>query len=499
MRVLFMILTGVSVLAAHVSVAQVQPASSAGVAEWSAMELAELAQLIEDMDSREEGSLPAFARLGTHGIERVAAAVEAGAAIDWLPCLEIPIYFRGEMSAELRESVAAEIGRQLGGKNVARLSDIDAGRVAQALRLTGSVQAGEELAADWLKSADPSKPIHWNALYRFATVVGNPSPVRAALAIKVLERSADASGLISMAEPWKFPLIMRVFRADLTAAQKSKLTANFRAAFFDDPSVLRSLDAEHFRYVCSAFTMLGDAEVLTAAATAAATTLSKEARQTRVADPWVFWGETAGLMRDADSRNLLYTQVQNTNDGSVALAGLLAKAHAGTGELNAWRKTLETDAAKTSGDVRARIFMARAIADGVEAQPHLILRGKAWLDRSLGAAQSAPCRQMILALLIRGYIEAEQFEDASAILNSVSEQFADSPEPLRAMRAEVAAGREQVMRRTEQFKRDEEAQLLRLRQERLGEQLKKAEADGDRAKADEIRQALNRLAPTSGT
>jgi len=293
------------------------------------------------------------------------------------------------MPAEFRESVAAAIVRQLGGKNAARLSDIDAGRAVQTLIYVGSQEAIEALTADWLRNRNSSQSIHWNALYRFATALGRPSPVRSAMALKMLERSADGAGLVA-AEPWKFEFIMLIFREDLTAAQKSKLVANFRKAFIDDPAVLRSLETSHLRYVCDALTILGDEAALTSSATAAAATLAKEAKQNRVADPWVFWGETAGLMRDGASRGILYEHVQNTDEGSIALAGLLAKAYAGTGELDAWRTTLEADAAKTKGDVRARIFMARAIADGIEARPHLILRGKAWLDRSLGAARSAP-------------------------------------------------------------------------------------------------------------
>ena len=160
-------------------------------------------------------------------------------------------------------------------------------------------------------------------------------------------------------------------------------------------------------------------------------------------------------------------------------------------------QTVEADAAAFSGDARARMLMAKAMAEGAEGQPRLILSGKAWLDRAMGAATSTECRQTVLALLIKGHVEAGQFDDASAIVHSVSDHFlSESPEALRAMRAEIAAGREQTTQRAEQLKRNEEAQLLRLQRESLNEQLKKAQADGDTAKADEIREALKRLTGT---
>jgi len=319
------------------------------------------------------------------------------------------------------------------------------------------------------------------------------------LAVYCAERmtTASISDLATM-DPSQLWRIVSVCQEDLTARQKSQLAASLRTAFFDDDLAnLRSLDADQLRFVCSTFTTLGDAETLTATATEVAMTLVKVTQQECSTDSWTSRGELAGILRDVASREVLFSQVQRSDNGCIALAGLLARAYASTGELEVWRKTLEASATKASGDTKARLFMARAMADAVDGQPYLILRGKAWLDRSLGAARSAECRQMILALLVKGYIEAEHFDDASAILHSVSEQFSDSPDALRAMRAEIAAGREQATRRAEQFKRDEEAQLLRLQRESLNEQLEKAQADGDTARAAEIQESLNRLEASS--
>jgi len=468
----------------------------ATVEQWRAMELADLAALAEAAMVRGEGDTLEFTQLGAHCIERVAAAEKAKVTIEWRPCLEIPMYFSRELTAEMRQSMAAEIERQLGGEKAAGLSDVDAARAALSLQLLGSEQAADELTLVWLKSYGSNALMDWGALHHFGAALDRVSPARTAMAARILKQSSDPAWLAA-AKPFQVSLVMFVFRAEWTTKQKTQLAANLRVAYIDNPSVLRSLDTEQFHLVCSAFMTLDDTKALTAAAGAVAVSLVKEARQSRSVDPWASWGEMAGVMRDAASRKTLYTQMRSSDDGSIALAGLLAKSYVGTEELDAWRKTLEADAAKATGDVKARIFMARAMADGVEAQPHLILRGKSWLDRSLGATKSAACRQMILALLIQGYIEAEQFEEASAILNSLSDQFSESPEPLQAMRDAIASGREKVLQRSEQFKREEEAQLLRLRQESLGEQLKKAQADNDQAKAEEIRQILNRLTAAS--
>jgi len=144
-------------------------------------------------------------------------------------------------------------------------------------------------------------------------------------------------------------------------------------------------------------------------------------------DAGMSWQECrnwAAMLGTAETRATVQAEVADASGRPrPAVSLIVAWAYARKGWLDVWRAYLDERVKATTGDTKARWLLARAQAEAVRTPNYLALHGRPWLQQALATAESEECRIEALARLVMANADAERFDLAQTLLESVRSQF----------------------------------------------------------------------------
>jgi hypothetical protein len=141
---------------------------------------------------------------------------------------------------------------------------------------------------------------------------------------------------------------------------------------------------------------------------------------------WWWWEPLAAPIGPAEARTIAEADLLDARGRpDLMVARLLAWVHRASGDLDAWRKSLdEKVAASADPDTKARWLLARASAEAlVGTRSANLLRSKQGLDAALAAAQSEPVRLTVVQELADYYRIVRAPSSGLAMLESIKHQF----------------------------------------------------------------------------